>query len=75
MKKDDSFYPTPENTMFHGINVRDYIAIKAMQSFISMNPIINGTVFDTKKEGHIETIARQSYRVADKMIEESEKTE
>lgn len=52
------------NTVFQGLEVRDYIAIQAMMG-LNANPNLTEQGFDE--------IANMAYRQADAMIERSEK--
>ena len=70
MKADKNMFPYELSnsnghiTVYTGLNVRDYIAIQAMQGFCS-NPNLAIKEF--------ENVPEMAYKLADKMIEESEK--
>ena len=57
MKEYDTVFP-------HGINVKDYIAIKAMQGILANSKLMPMSFAD---------IAEQSYKISDAMIKQSEK--
>lgn len=62
--KTKAFPGTDQNFHEHGMDLRDYFAAKAMQS----------TVLDYMNLGaEYEVIARESYRIADAMMEAREK--
>ena len=69
MKADKNVFPyklsTGYGTVYTGLNVRDYIAIAAMQGF-SANPSLTVRGFDE--------IADMAYLQADEMIKRSEVT-
>lgn len=69
MKADKNVFPYKHyngltTTVYTGLEVRDYIAIQAMQGFCS-NPNLAIKEF--------ENVPEMAYKLADKMIEESEK--
>lgn len=65
MNKDD--YTFPHESIAHGLTVRDYIAIKAMQGILA-NPKLTPN-FDTAIEENVES---RAYEFADSMIKWSE---
>ena len=66
MKADDRAFPADARTQTDGgLSVRDYIAIKAMQSLIIATIQIDS--YDEEK------LSRDSYKYADAMIAESQK--
>lgn len=65
MNKDDYTFPHESITKLnHGLTVRDYIAIKAMQGILANPKLTSSFNFDA--------IAEKSYKISDAMIEQSE---
>ena len=64
MKADDRCFPVSDGNAVYdpGLTVRDHIAIEAMKGMLCD--------FD---HGHISKVAERAYKMADAMIEESEK--
>lgn len=72
MKEYDTIFPRDKminGSIRHdyGINIRDYIAIKAMQGILA-NPKLTPN-FDTAR---VENVASRAYEFADDMIKQSE---
>lgn len=61
-------------TEHQGMNLRDYFAAKAMQSFISTNTDATRTLQEAPDGSMIDIITEASYKIADAMLKERSKS-